>query len=203
MKVIRVKLHQETANYRVPASHGFRESYPLPPYSTVIGMVHYLCDFHEYHPMQVSIQGSYVSTTSDFFTRYEFKNGMKFDPGRHQLNAEGFGISRGIGHVQFLYDVNLILHIKPNDESELDTIYHALANTPLTKTRFDERNIHGIRLVKMMAKGNNSLPVSLVFDYIRNKKGNKAIILHLDDYDEKKENSSERIGWIYDCDYEF
>ena len=51
MKVIRVKLHQETANYRVPASHGFRESYPLPPISTVIGMVHYLCDFHEYHPV--------------------------------------------------------------------------------------------------------------------------------------------------------
>lgn len=40
MKVIRVKLHQETANYRVPASHGFRESYPLPPFSTTIGMVH-------------------------------------------------------------------------------------------------------------------------------------------------------------------
>lgn len=126
MKVIRVKLHQETANYRVPASHGFRESYPLPPISTVIGMVHYLCDFHEYHPMKVSVQGSYVSTTSDFFTRYEFKNGMKFDPGRHQLNAEGYGISRGIGHVQLLYDVNLILHIKPDDENELEDIYNAL-----------------------------------------------------------------------------
>lgn len=108
-------------------------------------------------------------------------------------NDSLFNIYNEITAITLLMDMGL----------KYDTIYHALANTPLTKTRFDERNIHGIRLVKMMAKGNNSLPVSLVFDYIRNKKGNKAIILHLDDYDEKKENSSERIGWIYDCDYEF
>lgn len=125
MKVIRVKLHQETANYRVPASHGFRESYPLPPHSTVIGMIHYLCDFHEYHPMQVSIQSSYVSNTSDFFTRYEFKNGTEYESKRHQLNAEGYGICKGIGHTQLLYDINLILHIKPDDD-RLETIYHAL-----------------------------------------------------------------------------
>ena len=155
MKVIRVKLHQETANYRVPASHGFRESYPLPPISTVIGMVHYLCDFHEYHPMKVSVQGSYVSTTSDFFTRYEFKNGMKFDPGRHQLNAEGYGISRGIGHVQLLYDVNLILHIKPDDENELEDIYNALKyprEFPNLGRREDLANFEEVKIVDVEKK---------------------------------------------------
>ena len=52
-----------------------------------------------------------------------------------------------------------------------------------------------------MAKSNNSLPVSMVFDYIRKKPGKKAVILALDDLDESK--SSERIGWIYDTDYAF
>ncbi len=32
-------------NYRVPTSFQLKESYPLPPYSTVIGMVHSLCNF--------------------------------------------------------------------------------------------------------------------------------------------------------------
>ena len=70
MKAIKVTAFQESANYKVPISHDFRESYPLPPYSTIIGMVHYLCDFKEYHPMKISIQGSYGSTVSVLYTEY-------------------------------------------------------------------------------------------------------------------------------------
>ena len=105
--------------------------------------------------MKVSVQGSYVSTTSDFFTRYEFKNGMKFDPGRHQLNAEGFGISRGIGHAQLLYDVNLILHIKPDNEDELDTIYNALKyprEFPNLGRREDLANFEEVKIVDVEEK---------------------------------------------------
>lgn len=126
MKAIKFNVYQQTANYRVPVSHDFRETYPLPPYSTVIGMIHFLCDFKEYHPMSVSVQGKSDSTTSDFFTRYEFKNGMKFDPKRHQLNAEGFGISRGIGHTQLLVDVHLTIHIIPQNQDEIPLIVQAL-----------------------------------------------------------------------------
>lgn len=126
MKAIKLTVYQQTANYRVPVSHDFRETYPLPPYSTIIGMVHYLCNFTKYHPMKISIQGKSNSTTSDFFTRYEFKNGMKFDPKRHQLNAEGFGVSRGIGHTQLLVNISLVLHIIPEDQSEVQFIFHAL-----------------------------------------------------------------------------
>lgn len=82
-----------------------------------------------------------------------------------------------------------------------ETIRAALEKTALTKTRFAEEEIAGVHVVNMMAKSNNSLPVSMVFDYIRKKEGKKAIILALDDLDETK--SSERIGWIYDTDYEF
>lgn len=109
------------------------------------------------------------------------------------INDSLFNIYNEITAITLLSDMGI----------EYDTLVNALNMTPVTQTRFDEKDINGFKLIKMMAKGNNSLPVSLVFDYIRNKKGNKAIILHLDDYDEKKENSSERIGWIYDCDYEF
>jgi len=48
MKGVRVKIYQEVANYKKPTSSQLKETYPLPPYSTVIGMVHSLCGFTEY-----------------------------------------------------------------------------------------------------------------------------------------------------------
>lgn len=83
----------------------------------------------------------------------------------------------------------------------MDAVAAALEKTALTKTRLAEETVKGVRVVSMMAKSNNSLPVSMVFDYIRKKSGKKAVILALDDLDESR--SSERIGWIYDTDYEF
>lgn len=73
MKGIKVLLKQEVANYKKPSSFQLKESYPLPPYSTVIGMVHYLCDFDEYKPMKISIQGKYRSKTNDFLLDMSLK----------------------------------------------------------------------------------------------------------------------------------
>ena len=76
-----------------------------------------------------------------------------------------------------------------------------MAASEITKTRYSSKVVNGVEVVHTMAKGNNSLPVSMVFDYIRNKPGRKSIVMALDDDDEK--DSSERIGWIYDADYDF
>ncbi len=53
MKAIRIKLSQDMVNYKKPTSFQLKETYPLPPPSTVIGMVHYLCDFTEYKEMDI------------------------------------------------------------------------------------------------------------------------------------------------------
>ncbi|MGN9165152.1 type I-B CRISPR-associated protein Cas5b [Tissierellaceae bacterium HCP3S3_D8] len=74
MKAIRVKLYQNMVNYRKPTSFQLKETYPLPPPSTVIGMVHNLCGFTEYYEMDISIQGKYHSKVNDLYTRYEFSN---------------------------------------------------------------------------------------------------------------------------------
>jgi len=127
MKAIKLKLYQNMVNYKVPTSFQLKESYPLPPYSTVIGMVHSLCDFKEYKPMKISISGSYFSKVNDLYTRYEFKNGNPFEMGRHQLNVNGYGINRGVATTELLVDVNLTIHIIPKDQSEefLNTIFEA------------------------------------------------------------------------------
>ncbi len=79
MKAIRIKLFQEIASYRTPLTFGQRMTYPLPPYSTVIGMVHNLCNFTEYKEMNISIQGKYISKAREYFTRHEFSTGLTDD----------------------------------------------------------------------------------------------------------------------------
>ena len=128
-KAIRLKAYQQTANYRKPSSLVLRESYPLPPYSTIIGMVHTACNFKEYHPMQISVAGRYYSSVSDAFTKYEFGN-KTFDVTRHQISIDvedtQFGINRGLGYIQLLIDVELLIHIVPDNEEDFEKIQEKL-----------------------------------------------------------------------------
>jgi CRISPR-associated protein Cas5t len=124
-RAVRLKLYQNLVNYKKPTSFQLKETYPLPPYSTVIGMVHNLCRYEEYKEMAVSIQGKYYSKVNDLFTRYEFKNGMKYDEKRHQLKVGEFGVGRGISTTELLVDVELLLHIIPKDQKLIEEIEKA------------------------------------------------------------------------------
>lgn len=126
MKAIRLKIFQNLVNYKLPTSFQLKETYPLPPYSTVIGMVHNACEFTEYVPMKVSVQGKYHSKVNDLMTRYEFKPGMNFDKSRHQLNVDGFGIGRGVSTVELLSEVELLIHIVPENQELLEEICEKL-----------------------------------------------------------------------------
>lgn len=127
MRAIRVLVCQNMASYKKPTSFQLKETYPLPPPSTVIGMIHRLCGYTEYEPMNVSIQGKYFSKVNDLYTRYEFKPEMKFEEGRHQLRtAEGYGITRGTSTAELLVDVELMIHIMPTNVDKVEEIYQAL-----------------------------------------------------------------------------
>lgn len=155
MKGIKLTIHQDMVNYRRPTSFQLRETYPLPPLSTVIGMVHNLCGYQQYEPMDVSIQGNYFSKTNDLYTRYEFKNGMKFEKARHQLKVNEFGISRGIGYTELLVDVHLILHIVPKNQDKVEEIYQFLkypAEFPSLGRREDLANFEKVSIVEIEEK---------------------------------------------------
>ena len=125
MKGIRVKIYQEVANYKKPTSSQLKESYPLPPYSTVIGMIHNLCGFTTYQDMDISIQGKHHSKHNDLYTRYEFQSGMKYESGRHQIKAGDLGISRGVATAEILSDIELLIHIIPKDENLTEIIKYS------------------------------------------------------------------------------
>ncbi len=81
MKAIRLHLKQNSANYRREETVNCRMTYPLPPYSTVIGALHKACGYTEYHPMQLSIQGKYSSMIQKLFKEDCFLNSLQDDRG--------------------------------------------------------------------------------------------------------------------------
>lgn len=129
MKAIKIIARQTLASYRKPSSMQIKETYPLPPYSTVIGMIHAACGLEEYMDMEVSIQGSYYSKVNELYTRYEFKPGF-YDPTRHSLKIETTndktGITIGPANIELLTKVKLVIHIKPKNEENLEFIYQGL-----------------------------------------------------------------------------
>lgn len=152
MKAIKLRLWQDMVNYKKPTSFQLKETYPLPPYSTVIGMVHSLCGYTEYKSMLVSVQGKYFSKVNDLYTRYEFKNAMKYESGRHQIQVGEYGVSRGVATAELLVDVELLLHIAPKDQSLVGEIYNAFVKPreyPSLGRREDLVIVEDVKIVKM------------------------------------------------------
>ena len=104
-----------------------------------------------------NISGSYFSKVNDLYTRYEFKNGNPFETGRHQLNVNGYGINRGVATAELLVDVNLTIHIIPEDQSGefLNTIFEAFKyprEYPSLGRREDIVLIKDVRIVDVEKK---------------------------------------------------
>lgn len=131
-KAIRLECYQNMPNYKKPAGMEFKESFKLPPYSTVIGMIHKVCDFKEYKPMKISIQGNTKSIVSDMYTRYFFtpnkceSDRVYFDIINKKEEDKKAGLIRGTGVAELIVDVDLIIHVIPEDENLFDIILDKL-----------------------------------------------------------------------------
>ncbi len=81
MRALRIHLKQSSANYRREEIIDNKMTYPLPPYSTVIGAIHNACNYTEYHAMDISIQGSYGSIGKEVYYDNCFLNNLQNDRG--------------------------------------------------------------------------------------------------------------------------
>ena len=136
MKAIRLHCFQNLANYKKPSSFIIKETYPLPPYSTVIGMIHAACGFKRYHGMKLSIQGTNQGTISELYTRYSFSPGRKYEENRHHgIYVNGskkkYGITRGVANVELVCENEIVIHILPEEDEDMQIIYEALKNPPM------------------------------------------------------------------------
>jgi CRISPR-associated protein Cas5t len=115
MNALRLKLYQQTACYKKPFAFKVSETYPLPPYSTVKGMLHSIMDASSLIPMKISIQGQYDTISTDYQTHYFFK---KDQTNEFALTIDGLGVELEMKEVttmpiymHMLYDVMLIIHV--------------------------------------------------------------------------------------------
>ena len=133
MKAIRLKIFQNLVNYKLPTSFQLKETYPLPPYSTVIGMVHNACEFTEYVPMKVSVQGKYHSIVSEVFYSYSFAP-ERLDKDRlknyvtitKNSNEKQTGVYKSPLHQNLLSEVELLIHIVPENQELVEEICEKL-----------------------------------------------------------------------------
>lgn len=113
MEVLKVRLYQQSANYRKPVSYGFVDSYPLPPLSTLIGWFHAVIGAKEYTPVSVAVSGKCSTVVNDMQKVYKFERDRKADKnskGNHHLphiSEVNKRLSTSISYVANLFDVEL------------------------------------------------------------------------------------------------
>ncbi|EHL79449.1 MULTISPECIES: type I-B CRISPR-associated protein Cas5b [Bacillus] len=124
MKALRLKLYQQTACYKKPFAFKVSETYPLPPYSTVKGMLHAVLKANSLIPMKISIQGKYDTLVTDYQTHYFFK---KDQTKEFALTFDGLGyepilvdVTTMPIYMHMLYDVELLIHVQADEDVLLD-----------------------------------------------------------------------------------
>ncbi len=113
MECLRVKLYSPTGIFKNPLSLKGIETYPLPPYSTIIGLIYRAMGRKwKGECFQISIQGEYEAICRNYvwFKKYNFK-----DKQLEKLPLQ----------VPILYNLRLLIHIKA-EEKLLEEIEEAL-----------------------------------------------------------------------------
>jgi CRISPR-associated protein Cas5t len=134
MEVLRIKAFQETACYTKPFANKVTETYPLPPYSSVKGLIHSVMNADRLLPFSLSIQGDYETQIVDyrktyFVKKHEFAMPIILDGIEgHKPSYDTKVMSSMPLYTHMLYHVHLIIHIKAEKEL-LQEIYHAFNHT--------------------------------------------------------------------------
>lgn len=81
MEALRIHLTQASANYKREEIIENKMTYPLPPFSTVIGALHHICGFKSYRSMDISIQGDYHALGKEPYIDHCFLNSTQDDRG--------------------------------------------------------------------------------------------------------------------------
>ncbi|MEG0306465.1 MAG: type I-B CRISPR-associated protein Cas5b [Clostridium sp.] len=153
MKALKLKMYQETACYKKPFAFKVTETYPLPPYSTVIGMIHNVigASSGEYVPMDISIQGKYEGIFNTYNTTMFYK---AKDVTTMPLN------------VHMLLGVNLTIHISAEDEV-LERVVNGFKNTGEIFTLGRREDLIRVDSIKMVE----------VESLIASKRSNDGVLL--------------------------
>lgn len=142
MKVLRLKMFQETACYKKPYAQKVSETYPLPPFSTVKGMLHSILEAESFIPMKLCIQGNYETIINNYQTHYFFKKDKTTE---FALTLDGLGIPRELLDIttmpiyrHLLYNVQLIIFVQAEENILEQLQQKILHSTHLSLGRWED-----------------------------------------------------------------
>lgn len=119
---------------------------------------------------------------------------------KHQDKLEKYAlISDSIFNIYNLLGVIALLREMKFSSS---VIQNSIKSLKITEIRLKTEKIGNLEIIAHMTKGQNAMATSRVFDYVSGVKGNKEIILMIEDYYDRMD-SSETMAWLYDADFEF
>ncbi|WP_046175347.1 type I-B CRISPR-associated protein Cas5b [Domibacillus indicus] len=130
MKALRLKLYQETACYKKPHALKVSETYPLPPFATVKGMLHAVMGATSLIDMKLCIQGTHTGMINDYQTYYFFKSDTTPE---FALTAAGLpGVKGEFNQIttmpiyrHLLYHVQLVIFVQA-EETVLEQICESI-----------------------------------------------------------------------------
>ncbi|MDQ0215613.1 CRISPR-associated protein Cas5t [Oikeobacillus pervagus] len=163
MRLLRIKIFQETACYQKPLAFKVGETYPLAPFSTVKGMLHAVLNATEYIPMNLSIQGTYESMMIDYVKKYMYKKAnvqFPFSVAGLGMDIEPENVTSMPMYLHLLYNIEHVIHIDAETKI-LDDLYRRLSETNQTLSlgRWEDLvRIDEIEFVEMKEQGNVTIP---------------------------------------------
>lgn len=153
MKAIRLKLYQNYTRFNGSKCPQVKGSYLLPPFSTVIGLIHSVCGWKSYHSMDIFISGSGIYNHDEIKRRW-VGGGMSFSTITPEQKKRwsvivpdaakpGFykGYTQTMKHFDFIADFNLTCYILPDNKDDLPLIKKALLNPPFFPALGEWENI--------------------------------------------------------------
>lgn len=110
-----------------------------------------------------------------------------------------------IGHhnMTSLYNMIAVVTVLNVVGFSMDSIIKQFDSIKVVKSRFDEITVNNRRLIMMLAKDQNPVANTRVYDYIGHRKdvGNVGVLMM--NQDNQHGELSENVAWLYDANFEF
>jgi len=142
MKILRIKIYQPQAHYRMPFTYQRRHTYPLPPYSTVIGFLCNALGVYDQRTelyqegilnLKISLAGRFESKITEYIWFRNLKKEKHVQRFGFAENRETNGHIEHIGgqspmRIDVLNDVHLVIYIAHKEKKYLEVIKENLTN---------------------------------------------------------------------------
>ena len=141
MKVLKLKIFQPTAHYRIPFTFARKHTYPIPPYSTVIGLICNVLGIERQdgdfeilkNGLSIAIYGKYKFLNREYIwlrTLSKEEHNRRFGYPENRIIDQMPEHPGGQipARIDVLENVNLLIYIKHEDEKFLEKMKNAFEN---------------------------------------------------------------------------